>query len=266
MQLFCRGPLPDFGAFKCLAVVGARKYGEYGEWACREIIKGLSSYPIIIISGLAIGIDSIAHEAALEAGLLTVAIPGSSLEEGLIYPQTKLPLAKKILEKGGCLLSEYAGDDPMGPWVFPERNRIMAGLADAVLVIEAERRSGTSITARLALDYNKDVLAVPGSIFLPLSEGPNFLLKQGAATITCAQDVVETLGLTWIEAGEKDMRLHGLFKECSDEEKSLLALLPATRDDIIHSLGKPAREAQMLISLLEIKGMVKDEAGRIYVA
>lgn len=265
-RLFCRGAMPNFDAFKCVAVVGARKYSEYGERACREIIKGLAGYPILIISGLAIGIDSIAHDAALETGILTVAVPGSSLEEHLIYPKLKLPLAKRIIEKGGCLLSEYSGDDVTGPWVFPERNRIMAGLSDAVLIIEAERKSGTSITARLALDYNKDVLAVPGSIFVPLSQGPNFLLKEGAAPVTCARDVIEALGLQWIDPEEKTAMMHGLFNECSLNEKELLALLPASRDEIICSSGKPAHEVQMLLSLLEIKGMVRENGGRLCVA
>jgi len=268
-RLYCRGTMPDFDSYKCLAVIGARKCSDYGEQACREIIKGLKGYPILIVSGLAIGIDSVAHEAALENGLLTVSVPGSGLDEKVIYPKNKLSLAREIVRSGGCLLSEYDSTEVTGSWVFPERNRVMAGLADAVLIIEASRQSGTSITARLALDYNKEVLVVPGSIFEPLSEGPHFLMKLGAQPATCAQDIIEALGLEWMDTEKrtqvtKKNKQESLFDACTDEEKKLLALLPSSRDDLMHHLEKPMQEIQMHISLLEIKGIIKEEAGMIY--
>ena len=260
-KLYCCGTMPDFEAYKSLVVIGARKHSEYGERACRMLIKGLQEYPIIIISGLALGIDSIAHEAALDAGLLTVAVPGSALEERNIYPKSKLYLARKIIEYGGCLLSEYNAKDEMGPWVFPERNRVMAGLSDAVLIIEAAHQSGTSITARLALDYNKDVLVVPGSIFSPLSEGPHYLLGEGAIPATCSKDIVKALGLEWKE--DENQRL-SLFNSYTEEEKEILTLLPLTKDELVRSLSKPAHQVQALVSLLEIKGLVKESVGKIY--
>ncbi len=261
-KLYCCGTMPDFAVYKCLVVIGARKYSEYGERVCQMLIKGLRGYPIIIVSGLALGIDSIAHEAALSNNILTVSVPGSPLDEKKIYPQSKLYLARKIVEKGGCLMSEYDFDEPMGPWVFPERNRIMAGLGDAVLIIEAAHQSGTSITARLALDYNKDVLAVPGSIFSPLSEGPHYLLKQGAIPVTNSQDIIEALGLTWKEKRDEQL---SLYENSTIEEKEILALLPSSRDDLIRTLSKPTHEVQILISRLEIKGMIKESAGKIYI-
>ncbi len=267
-RLYIRGPLPDLSKHKALAVVGARKHSEYGKKACEELIRGLKEYPVVIVSGLAIGIDSIAHQAALENGLLTIAVPGSGLKEDIIYPQSKVPLARKILSRHGCLLSEYPPDQIASPWTFPERNRIMAGLADAVLIIEAELKSGTLITARIALDYNKDVLAVPGSIFSKLSQGPHFLISQGAIPVSNSRDIVEALGLLWKEeqgdAGE-DIMQKDLFEGCSPDEKALLALLPSmpSRDEIARALGKPPNEIAMLISLLEIKGMVKEELGII---
>jgi DNA processing protein len=243
--------------YKCLAVVGARRHSEYGKEACRKLIAGLKGYPVIIISGLAIGIDSIAHEAALEAELLTIAVPGSGLKEDIIYPQSKRNLSRKIVEKGGCLISEYPPDREATPWTFPERNRIMAGLADAVLIIEAEQKSGTLITARIALDYNKEVLAVPGSIFSPLSEGPHFLIGQGAVPVSSSRILAESLGLEWKEGN--------LFSGCSEEEKELIRLIEtnASRDQMAKALGKPVREISTLISLLEIKGTVKEEMGII---
>lgn len=268
-NMYLCGKLPDLEHIKTLAVVGARKYSPYGMEVCKKLIAGLSGYPIIIISGLAFGIDSIAHQAALDAHLLTIAIPGSGLHEKVIYPQAKLPLAKKILESGGCLLSEYAPNASARPWYFPERNRIMAGLADAVLIIEAEKKSGTLITARLALDYNKDVFAVPGSILTSLSEGPHSLIKQGATPITCSKDIVEGLGLVWKEeqnemgGNTESASVPTLFDQCSTEEKELLALLPCTRDEIIRSFEKSAQHVAMLVSLLELKGVVKEEFGKI---
>ena len=263
-QLYLRGTLPDLENFKCLAVVGARRYSAYGMEVCRELIKGLAGYPIIIISGLAIGIDSISHQAALDANLLTIAVPGSGLGDTTIYPKAKRPLAKEILERGGCMLSEYPPDELSQAWYFPERNRIMAGLADAVLIIEAEKKSGTLITARLALDYNKDVLVVPGPIFSPLSEGPHYLIKEGATPITSSKDIVEALGLVWRENKESGATLFDqCFEQCTSEEKELLAFLPCTRDELVRSLPHPTHQTQSLISLLEMKGFIKEELGKI---
>ncbi|MFA6297031.1 MAG: DNA-processing protein DprA [Candidatus Paceibacterota bacterium] len=265
-ELYLCGTLPILENFKTLAVVGARKHSVYGMEVCKKLIEGLSGYPIIIVSGLALGIDSISHQAALDANLLTIAVPGSGLDEKIIYPQSKLSLAKKILKSGGCLLSEYSPDAKAEPWFFPQRNRIMAGLADAVLIIEAEKKSGTLITARLALDYNKEVFAVPGNIFSPLSTGPHFLIKQGATPVTTSQDIVEGLGLVWREEGGESKNTSAtltLFNECSPEEKEFLSLLPSTRDEIIRTLKKPAQHVAMTISLLELKGLIKEEFGKI---
>jgi len=266
-----RGNLPDLSHYKLLAVVGARRFSEYGEQVCRQLIADLAPYPIIIVSGLAIGIDSIAHEAALASGLLTIAVPGSSLDERKIYPQSKLSLARKIIAQGGCLLSEYPSSHDSGqPWMFPERNRIMAALSDAVLVIEAQERSGTLITARLALDYNKEVLAVPGSVFSNLAKGPHFLLSQGATVVTCAKDIIEALGLEWIDTDvkkkiAKEAETKTLFESCTKEEKELISLLPCSRDALILSLGKPAQNIAMTITLLEIKGLITEQTGKIRV-
>lgn len=267
-QLYIRGVLPDLDTYKCIAVVGARRHSEYGMQVCQSLIQGLAGYPILIISGLAIGIDSIAHEAALKAGLLTMALPGSGLNNDVIYPKSKFPLARRILEKGGCLLSEYPPDLIASPWTFPERNRIMAALADAVLIIEAERKSGTLITARIALDYNKDVLAVPGPITSSLTEGPHFLIKQGATPIASSRDIVEAVGLIWYEKEEEAKSQiessKTLFAGCAPIEKELLALLPSTRNDLVRNRGKPPQDTYSLLTLLEIKGLIKEDAGKIY--
>src|SRR3989339_1250495 len=190
-QLFIRGNLPDWENSKFVAVVGSRKYTNYGKEACEKIISGLRGCDVTIISGLAIGIDSIAHKSALEAKLKSIAVPGSGLNSSVIYPSINKKLADEIVQSGGCLLSEFEPDFQATTWSFPQRNRIMAGLSDAVMVIEAEIKSGTLITSRLATDYNRDVFAVPGSIFSPNSSGPNMLIRLGATPVTSSADILE---------------------------------------------------------------------------
>src|SRR3984885_1716838 len=139
-KLRLRGELPNLEN-KMLCIVGSRKYSAYGREMCESIIKGLSDYPITIVSGLALGIDSIAHRAALRAGLQTIAVPGSGLSSKALHPQAHVELANEIVENGGGLLSEYADDFKATQWSFPQRNRIMAGMCHATIVIEAEKKS-----------------------------------------------------------------------------------------------------------------------------
>ncbi len=273
--LFYCGNLPNFENedIKYVAVIGSRHFTDYGLSVCRKLIQGICNYPIIIVSGLALGIDSIAHEAALDAGLITLAFPGSGLEEKALYPTTKVPLAKRIVEAGGCLISEYEPATLSRPFMFPERNRLMASIADAVLVIECTRKSGTMITARLALDYHKDVFSVPGDIFSPTSEGPHYLIKQGATPITCPRDIVEALGFLWLEQMTSDVEMTTVDKQklpiaefdgSQDEIELLEALrIVNTRDELIRTLGKSTHAVQATLSLLEIKGVIKEETGKI---
>jgi DNA processing protein len=246
---------------KFLTVIGSRKYSEYGKEACEKLISGLSGYPVVIVSGLAIGIDSIAHKVALKHKIKTVGIPGSGLDDKVIYPSISQRLAKDILEAGGALISEYEPNQKAATWTFPRRNRIMAGLSHAVLVIEAEIKSGTLITARLAVDYNRDVLAVPGSIFSPNSEGAHFLIKNGATPIRSAEDILLALGLN-VERESKKIDINSL---CSEEERELLEILsvPKDRSTIAAELNKTPSEVNVIISMLEIKGLIKESLGEI---
>ncbi len=191
--LWIRGTLPATDVKK-LVVVGSRALTPYGEAICEKLIQGLSGYPISIVSGLALGTDACAHRAALSAGLHTIAVPGSGLSDKAMAPQTNLGLAKEILLAGGALLSEHEPDTTARPQYFPSRNRIMVGLADAVLVIEAGERSGTLITARLASEYSRDLMCVPHRIGDTNSEGPHMFIRLGAELITSSEDILETLG------------------------------------------------------------------------
>lgn len=262
-NIFVSGALPDFEENKFLCVVGSRKYTEYGKSACQKLIAGLRGFPIVIVSGLAIGIDSIAHQAALDAGLKTIAVPGSGLNPTILYPQSHLNLAKNILRNGGALLSEFESDFKATPWSFPQRNRIMAGLSHAVLIVEAEQKSGTLITSRLATDYNRDVLTVPGSIFSKNSDGPNMLLRLGATPISSSEDILTALGFeSRTERPDQEM----LFLNCSTEERKLLAVIgePKEKSVIMRELQIPINELNALISLLEIKGLIKEYLGEIH--
>lgn len=259
--LFLAGTLPPEDK-KHLCVVGARKYTEYGKEACEKLIAGLRGHPVAIVSGLALGIDSIAHRAALAADLQTIAVPGSGLDPEALYPASHRALAEKILERGGALLSEFEPAVRAAPWTFPRRNRIMAGLSDAVLVIEAERRSGTLITSKLATEYNRDVLAVPGSIFSKTSEGPHLLLRLGAAPAERAADILEALGLSEQAAGAADSPSPS---DCSPEELAVLALLasPLTREELFAKLRMPIANANALLSVLELKGLIVERLGEV---
>src|SRR3990167_5138860 len=194
-ELWLAGTLPSPETV-LLTVVGARKHTSYGREACEELISGLAGYDIAIVSGLALGIDGIAHEAAMKAGLATISVPGSGLNPRVLYPRAHLQIALRILEAGGALLSEFPPDTTPAIWTFPKRNRIMAGLAHATPLIEAQERSGTLITARLATDYNRDLMVVPGSIFSPLSKGTNQFLALGATPVTSSQDILRLLGFS----------------------------------------------------------------------
>jgi len=248
-----------------LSVVGSRKNTSYGREACEKIIAGLKGYPIVIVSGLAMGIDAIAHKKALSVGLKVLVFPGSGLSPLAMYPKTNAKLAEEIIENGGCLISEFEPDFKATLWGFPMRNRLMAGISKAVLIIEAEERSGTLITARLTTEYNRDLLVVPGSIFSPNSKGVNKLLHQGAAPVTCSEDVLEALGFELPKDKEKQAKL---FFDLLPEEKKIMDLLrePMPRDDLIRALKIPTPTANALLSVMEIKGLIKEELGEIKLA
>lgn len=265
-KLYIRGTIPDWEQ-KFLCVVGARRYTSYGKEVCEKLIAGLRGKPITIVSGLALGIDSIAHKAALAAGLNTLAIPGSGLAPEAIHPRIHRALADKIVEAGGALLSEFESNFRATFWSFPQRNRIMAGLAHAVLVVEAEKKSGTLITAKLATEYNRDVLTVPGSIFSPNAEGPHLLLRLGATPITSPSELLEALGFK-IEAENHQAQLALAYADCSEDEKKILELLrePTARDILINKLNWPASRVNALLSILEIKGLIKESMGELHLA
>ena len=259
-KLYLAGNLPPEGMI-CLAVVGSRKATTYGKDVVKKLISGLKGYPIAIVSGLAVGIDALSHEAALDAGLHAVAFPGSGISEEAFFPPTSLKLAEKIINAGGCIISEFEPDFKAAYYTFPMRNRLVAGISKAALIIEAQEKSGTLITARMALDYNKEVLAVPGPINSEYSKGTNKLIRQGATPITCSEDILEALGFKI----DNESKQQNLFDDARPEEKAVLKLLtePMERDELIREMKTSTGIANALLSVMEIKGLIKEELGEI---
>ena len=258
--LYLWGELPPEGVV-CLAVVGSRKATTYGKDAVRKLILGLKGYPIAIVSGLAVGIDALSHEAALDAGLIAVAFPGSGISDAALSYNPNIKLMKRIVDSGGCLISEFEPETKAAFYTFPMRNRLVAGLSKAALIIEAQEKSGTLITARMALDYNREGLAVPGPINSDFSKGTNRLIRQGATPITCSNDILETLGFKV----DKESKQQSLFDDALPEEQKILKLLmePLPRDELIREMKMPTGEANAVLSVMEIKGLIKEELGEI---
>ncbi len=254
------GTLFPKNKYKFVAIVGSRQHSNYAKEALQKIIEDLSGYNIVIISGLALGIDALAHKYAMENNLKTIAIPGSGLDENIIYPKSNLNLAKNILDHKGLLLSEFDNDFKATPWSFPQRNRIMAGLADVVLVVEAKEKSGTLITARLALDYNKDLAVIPNSIFSKYSDGSNALLKQGACPVFSGNDILELLGENNKIIKQEKLDLDNFSKR----EQQILNILdePKNKQEIQKQLNINITTLNTELSILELKGVIKESLGK----
>jgi len=244
-----------------IAVVGTRKITSYGRQTAEEIVSDLSRNKITIISGLAKGTDSVAHKSAIESGGRTIAVFGCGLDT--IYPAENAELAKKIIDHGACISEYPLGIRPKAEH-FPLRNRIMSGLSLGVLVIEAGEKSGALITADQALGQNREVFAVPGSIFSPYSRGTNNLIQQGAKLVTNYMDVMAELNLANI-AQQIEMKE---FLPADNTESLILKYLntePVHIDEVSRSTGLTSSIVSSTLSILELKGYVKQLGNMNYV-
>ncbi len=245
----------------CLAVVGTRKATVYGRQAAEEIVADLARNKITIVSGLARGIDSIAHQSALEAGGRTIAVFASGLD--IVYPAENAALARNILQQGAIISEFPLGTKPRRE-NFPLRNRIMSGLSLGVLVVEADETSGALITANRALEQNREVFAVPGSILAPTSRGTNRLIQEGAKLIHDYSDILEELNLT---AVAHQMEIKEVIP-ASDTESLLLKQLstePIHIDEVCRSSGLPIATVSSTLAMMELKGMVKQVGTMNYI-
>ncbi len=251
-NLYIAGPLEDLQALPAIAVVGSRKVTPYGRAVTEKLACELAEKGIVIISGLALGVDGIAHQAAVDAGGRTIAVMPAGLDQ--IYPRSHVHLARQILDKGGALVSEYPEGMPPLRENFIARNRLVSGLADGVLITEAAEKSGTLHTAAFALDQGKTVMAVPGNITSQLSEGTNNLIKAGAAIVTNAGDILDLLGLKSDSA--KKLRPNGR----NEAEAKLLEMLATGISDAAELLavtGLKPSEFNQTLTMLEISGTIR---------
>ena len=256
-MLYYYGKIPE-NMVKTVAIVGSRHNTRYGEEVAYKISYELAKRGVIIVSGLAFGIDSIAHRAALDAGGTTIAILGTPINE--IYPRNHLPLAKEIVEKGGAVMSEYGPKVKCYPESssFLQRNRIISGLSDVVIVVEAAEKSGSLNTATHALNQGKEIFAVPGNINNPYSKGCNKLIKEGANPYTELDDVLKVLFPEQFVKKKKKVSQPLLFGDSEEELKILKALSEGIEngEEIIKKTGLSTEIFNETITLLEIKDSV----------
>lgn len=261
LALYARGNLKKLRETRLMGVVGTRRPTAYGSEAAEALVKDLVRAGVTTVSGLATGIDAQVHRATLDMKGTTLAILGSGVDENSIFPPENRGLANRIAEQDGVVLSEYAPGTPAMKEHFPARNRIISGLSLGVLVVEARERSGALITARFALEQNREVFAVPGSIFSATSQGPNRLIQEGAKLVISAKDILEELGIEYTMENEERM-----LADLNETESSLYQLLeePLTVDTLKEKTGFPTAVIVASLSLLELKGMIRTLGPDIY--
>lgn len=265
--LYVRGPYRAWNIDTLVAVVGSREFTQYGKQAAESLSHALAAAGVTIVSGLAFGIDSLAHTSTLDAHGKTVAVIGSGIDSKSLSPQSHRRLAEEIIAGGGALLSEFAPGTPATPGTFPARNRIMAGMSQATLVIEAKPDSGSLITARLALDYNRDLFAVPGSIFSENSLGTNTLIAAGAVPATSAADLLSLIappGRQLEERLQTAITATGLQPDAA----KLLALLshePLHVDRIVRASRLETLRVNAILTELELLGFAQNIGNMHYI-
>lgn len=260
--LYYKGKLPK-NSDLCFGVVGSRKYTSYGKNATCDIVSGLSKSGLIIVSGLALGIDAIAHKKTLDVGGKTLAVLGCGLD--MIYPSSNVGLANQIIQSGGAIISEYPPKIPPYKSNFVLRNRIIAGLSLGILVVEAAKKSGTLLTARAAMDYNREVFAVPGSIYSYASEGANNLIKYGASPAMSYLDILSQLNIQQLSS---EKRMQEILPD-NKFEKIILDNMIGSDGIHIDKLSKICdfniSDISSHLTLMEMKGKVRNLGGNIYI-
>ncbi len=261
VALFTRGFLNN--ARPRVAVVGTRKMTTYGRHSTEEMVSELAAHRIEIVSGLALGIDGIAHKTALTVHGNTTAVLGSGVDESSIYPRAHYGLAQSIIDNGGALVSEYPPGSAPTPYSFPRRNRIIAGISLGTLVIEADEQSGALITALCALEYGRDVYAIPHPITSPTGKGPHKLIRDGAYLVQSAQDILENLP---IQDFIRHAKAQEILPDTPDEALIItqLAHEPRHIDELMRSIALPSHKITALLTLLEMKGKIKNIGNMTY--
>ena len=238
---------------QCFGVVGTRRLTEYGQRATPFFVKDLVAGGFTIVSGLALGVDTFAHRGTLENEGKAIAVLGTGSDERTIYPTQNLKLARDIVAKGGAIITEYAPKTHGTSFTFPQRNRIISGLSKGVLVIEADIKSGALITAKNAVDQNRDLFCVPGSIYSVTSQGTNFMIKKGAKLVASGEDILEDYGIS-------ATKVRKCFKPSNEVEAKIMALLdrePLTNDEIIRNSGFDTAKVNIALTIMELEKKIK---------
>lgn len=260
-QLYCRGNIKLLNSF-CFGIVGTRKLTTYGKEATEHIVSGLADSGMTIVSGLAFGVDTVAHQTALDNDLPTIAVLGTGVDDKSIYPNTNLPVAKIILKEKGLIISEYPKGTNGYKSNFPQRNRIISGLSKGVLVIEAPLVSGALITTKFATEQNRDVFALPGNIFSPNSKGPNMLIQKGAKPVFSAEDILGN----YYQNLELNLQPKNDISTKNPIEKQILAILDGNEglsgDNVIIKTGLDVSQVMATLSILEIRNKVRQKNGK----
>lgn len=258
--LYYKGHFPTYS--NSIGIVGTRKITSYGRTVTESLTTDLVAAGFLIVSGLARGVDTIAHQSCINANGKTIAVLGGGLNN--IYPSENYKLSEEIAAQYGCVLSEFPPNYPNLAGNFPARNRIISGLSDAVLVTEAAEDSGSLITARFAAEQGKEVFAVPGPITSQLAKGPLSLIKDGAKLVTSVDDILNELGF---ESSLKGESLEQLMSELDHNSKMIVELLGAEMhhiDEISRALKLSIPEVSAILLKLEIKGLVKNRGSGMY--
>lgn len=254
--IYVKGTLPEDEVDK-VSLVGARRCSRYGASVTQQIAKDLGKTNIVVVSGMAKGIDTMAHKGAMNGGGQTIAVLGCGVD--ICYPAENRDLMEQIINNG-CLISEYPPGTEPAAHHFPNRNRIISGLSKILVVVEAGKKSGTLITADLALESGRDVFVVPGNVTSALSEGTNNLIKQGCPIVTESKDILLELGITYREEEKQAFSKQVLTKLTSDEREIYNEIIdkePVLAETICRKLHKNIQEVQYILSLLEIAGYIR---------
>lgn len=259
--LYVKGRLPDEHK-KCIAIVGARMCSEYGRAVALQLARKLASHGICVISGMARGIDTAGHTGALEADGITCAVLGCGVD--ICYPKSNEQLYRNILEKG-CILSEYPPGTPPQPALFPQRNRIISGLSDIVIVVEARERSGSLITADQALEQGRDVYAVPGRIYDSLSAGCNELIRQGAGILSNIEDFVKELEISGINEYRQENFENLLLEKEESLVYSCVDLRPRSVEELLQKTKLSMPVLAQILAQLQQKGFITETFKNYYI-
>lgn len=265
LGIYVRGNIKP-GDKPCVAIVGSRRITDYGALCCEKFVKELSENDVSVVSGLAMGTDAVAHKSCIKNSGITFAVMGTGVD--VIYPTCNINVAEGVMENG-CIISEFPLGTKAFPGNFPLRNRIISGMCDVTIVIEADEKSGTMITANHALEQGRTVMALPGNITSRLSRGTNYLIRLGAVPVTKTEDILEELNITSVDRNNKEniKNSENIINGLAPNEKLVYYCMdyePKTIDEITEKINLDIQDIASALTMLEVYGFVKKMSGQKY--